>query len=51
MQALGAYGFLGLVKQRTHFLAHIAPAIANLREVVGRIAGLAPLARLLASLR
>jgi aminoglycoside/choline kinase family phosphotransferase len=50
MQALGAYGFLGLVKQRTHFLAHIDPAIANLREVVGRIAGLGALQSLLAEL-
>ena len=50
MQALGAYGFLGLVKQRTHFLAHITAALTNLREVVGRIAGLEPLQRLLANL-
>jgi hypothetical protein len=40
MQALGAYGFLGLVKGRTHFLAHIPPALASLREVVARIDGL-----------
>jgi len=51
MQALGAYGFLGLVKQRTHFLAHIDPAIANLREVVGRIGGLEALQSVLAELR
>lgn len=50
MQALGAYGFLGLVKKREHFLAHIPAAITNLREAVGRIAGLEPLQTLLAEL-
>lgn len=30
MQALGAYGFLGRVKGRTHFLGHIPAAAANL---------------------
>ena len=40
MQALGAYGFLGLVKGHTHFLSHIPPALASLREVVIRIPGL-----------
>jgi aminoglycoside/choline kinase family phosphotransferase len=40
MQALGAYGFLGLVKEHPHFLAHIPPALASLREVVARIPGL-----------
>lgn len=33
MQALGAYGFLGLVKGKLAFLEHIAPALANLRAV------------------
>jgi hypothetical protein len=47
MQALGAYGFLGIVKERKHFLEHIPPALANLREVLGRIAGLEPLGALL----
>ena len=37
MQALGAYGFLGLVKQRDDFLAHIPAALANLRQVLARI--------------
>ncbi len=50
MQALGAYGFLGLVKERTHFLAHIPAALESLRAVVGRIRGLESLSELLASL-
>jgi aminoglycoside/choline kinase family phosphotransferase len=37
MQALGAYGFLGLVKGSKTFLNHIPPAIASLRELVGEI--------------
>jgi len=40
MQALGAYGFLGLVKERPHFLGHIPAALASLREVAARIPGL-----------
>ena len=40
MQALGAYGFLGLVKAHPHFLAHIPPALASLREIAARIPGL-----------
>ncbi len=36
MQALGAYGYLGIVKQKTSFLTHIQPAIANLYEVAVR---------------
>jgi len=47
MQALGAYGFLGLVKEKTHFLDHIPTALSSLREVVGRIEGLDGLRRLL----
>ena len=47
MQALGAYGFLGLEKERTEFLAHICPALASLKQVVGRVAGLEKLHRLL----
>ena len=34
MQALGAYGFLGLVKERASFLEHIPAALASLREVL-----------------
>ncbi len=37
MQALGAYGFLGLVKGSKTFLDHIPPAIGSLRELVGEI--------------
>jgi aminoglycoside/choline kinase family phosphotransferase len=37
MQALGAYGFLGLVKGSKAFLDHIPAAIASLRELVGEI--------------
>jgi aminoglycoside/choline kinase family phosphotransferase len=37
MQALGAYGFLGLVKGHNAFLDHIPAAIASLRELVGEI--------------
>lgn len=50
MQALGAYGFLGLVKERAEFLAHIPPALASLREVVARIPGLETLSALVATL-
>jgi aminoglycoside/choline kinase family phosphotransferase len=40
MQALGAYGFLGLQKGRADFLAHIPAARSSLREVAARIDGL-----------
>ena len=50
MQALGAYGFLGLVKERADFLAHIPAALANLRAVVARIPALPNLSALLARL-
>ena len=50
MQALGAYGFLGLVKERTHFLTHIPCALKNLRSVVCRIPGLESLTAVLAQL-
>jgi len=40
MQALGAYGFLGLKKGKPHFLRHIPAARKSLAEVAGRIAGL-----------
>jgi aminoglycoside/choline kinase family phosphotransferase len=33
MQALGAYGFLGVVKGRRDFLAHTGPALENLATV------------------
>lgn len=34
MQALGAYGFLSLVKGRRHFLAHVPRGLAHLRDVL-----------------
>ena len=40
MQALGAYGFLGIQKGRADFLAHIPAARRSLREVAARIDGL-----------
>ncbi len=33
MQAIGAYGFLGLVKEKRGFLRHIRPAVTILRDV------------------
>jgi aminoglycoside/choline kinase family phosphotransferase len=50
MQALGAYGFLGLQKGRADFLAHIPAARRSLREVASRLDGLQELVRLLDSL-
>src|ERR1700757_1104606 len=40
MQALGAYGFLGLVKGHKHFIQHIPKALNSLRDVVAEIDGL-----------
>lgn len=40
MQALGAYGFLGLRKGRSDFLSHIPAARRSLREVAAAIDGL-----------
>jgi N-acetylmuramate 1-kinase len=40
MQALGAYGFLGLVKDHKTFLNYIPAAMASLRSLVGEIDGL-----------
>ncbi len=50
MQALGAYGFLGIAKERTHFLEHIPAALASLKGVVNRIPGLDGLGQVLADL-
>jgi len=47
MQALGAYGFLGLVRGHEHFLQYIPRAMASLRDIVGNIEDLNPLASLL----
>ncbi len=41
MQALGAYGFLGLVKERTAFLEHVPAALKSLREVLDDLPELA----------
>jgi hypothetical protein len=43
MQALGAYGYLGLVKGSKGFLAHIPAALASLRLIVSQIEGLSKL--------
>jgi hypothetical protein len=51
MQALGAYGFLGLVKGRSHFLEHIPAALGNLRQVVAGIEGLEDFSALLMELK
>ncbi|MGI9086282.1 MAG: aminoglycoside phosphotransferase family protein [Chthoniobacterales bacterium] len=39
MQALGAYGFLGLVKGNKNFLDFIPPALATLRTILPTITG------------
>ena len=50
MQALGAYGFLGLVKGHKHFLKHVPAAMKSLHSVVAEIAGLEKLERCLTEL-
>jgi hypothetical protein len=40
MQALGAYGFLGLVKEHKAFLKHIPAAMKSLGEIVDEVDGL-----------
>ncbi|HEX8679019.1 MAG TPA: hypothetical protein VF683_03605, partial [Chthoniobacterales bacterium] len=40
MQALGAYGFLGLVKGNKAFVAHIPAAFTSLCSVVRELSGL-----------
>lgn len=50
MQALGAYGFLGIEKKRSEFLEHIPVAGKSLSLVLGRIEGMQSLGSLLASL-
>ncbi len=39
MQALGAYGYLGLVKGNKSFLEHIPAAMSSLRSIAGAIPG------------
>lgn len=50
MQALGAYGFLGLQRERDDFLAHIPVALPRLLAVLMRIPTLSRLAELIAPL-
>jgi aminoglycoside/choline kinase family phosphotransferase len=50
MQALGAYGFLGLVKGHKHFLTYIPTAVKSLRGIVSEIRGLQKLEAALANL-
>src|SRR6059036_1136328 len=51
MQALGAYGFLGLVKGHKSFLQYIPRAVRSLRDIVAKIDNLKPLASFLEELR
>src|SRR5437667_7054612 len=50
MQALGAYGFLGLVKRHKSFLQYIPVAVRSLRSTLAGLNGLEPLESLLAQL-
>src|SRR6266700_743420 len=50
MQALGAYGFLGLVKGHKHFLKHLPAAMKSLRSIVAGLTGLDELERTLEEL-
>jgi aminoglycoside/choline kinase family phosphotransferase len=51
MQALGAYGFLGLVKGHKSFLHYVSPALKLLHAVVQEIDGLEPLELAIAELK
>src|SRR5262249_13219008 len=50
MQALGAYGFLGLMKGHKHFLKHVPAALKSLQCIVARIEGLRELEKTLLEL-
>jgi hypothetical protein len=50
MQALGAYGFLGLVKGHKHFLKYVPAAMESLCSTVRQIEGLEELEPLLGKL-
>lgn len=50
MQALGAYGYLGLVKGNKSFLSHIPAALESLRFIVAQIPGAEKLSETLATL-
>jgi hypothetical protein len=51
MQALGAYGFLGLVKGHEHFLQHIPAAMKSLCAIVSALPALEQLAACVCKLR
>jgi NDP-sugar pyrophosphorylase family protein/aminoglycoside phosphotransferase (APT) family kinase protein len=51
MQALGAYGFLGLRHNRSDFLAHIPAGLAHLAEAAARCGGLRQIEKLTARCR
>ncbi|MDQ3623143.1 MAG: phosphotransferase, partial [Verrucomicrobiota bacterium] len=51
MQALGAYGFLGHVRERADFLTHIPAAITSLSEVLAQIEGVDRLRELIRDCR
>ena len=50
MQALGAYGFLGLVKGHKAFLQYIPKALTALRQIIANVDGLEPLESTLSNL-
>lgn len=50
MQALGAYGFLGLVKGHKHFLKHVPAAMKSLHGIVSQVDGLTELEKTLRQL-
>lgn len=50
MQALGAYGFLGLSKGNKTFLEHIPAAMGSLQSIIGEIEGLEQLHAVVAPL-
>jgi aminoglycoside/choline kinase family phosphotransferase len=50
MQALGAYGFLGLVKGHQHFLQHIPRAMQSLQAVIEKVDDLTSLRKSLRDL-
>jgi N-acetylmuramate 1-kinase len=51
MQALGAYGFLGIEKGRKHFLAHVQPALDHLEKLVSIYPRLGQMAQLVRECR
>jgi N-acetylmuramate 1-kinase len=50
LQALGAYGTIGLLRGKPEFLRHIHPALRNLQEVASQIEGFTFLAEFTAQL-